>query len=52
MSKIEQRKQRVRCQRAAVDFDPKFCKVTINHVNEEVECIDHKNTKPMKIEKK
>ena len=37
---------------AAFDFDTKFCKVTINHVNEEVECIDHKNTKPMKIEKK
>ena len=52
MSKIEQMKQRVRCHRAAFDFDTKFCKVTINHVNEEVECIDHKNTKPMKIEKK
>ena len=51
MSKIEQMKERVCCHRAAFDFDTKFCKVTINHVKEEVKCIDHKNTKPMKTEK-
>ena len=51
-SKIEQMKQKVRTHRSAFDFDTSFCKVIINHVHGEVECVGPKNRKPMKIEKK
>ena len=51
-SKIENMKQKVRTHQSAFDFDTSFCKLIINHVHKDIECVVPKNRNPMKIDKK